>query len=113
MRAIEIFFTIGLLPQMTQAETAQCYMEYENEVYINGDCEFIIGERGSFDLNSGDWRVSISIDENKEARGYWNADGPTPDTPRYFPISHQQHWLGVLSREDACWVSKDTRICAW
>lgn len=99
------------------ADSARCYLEYQQNVYIDGTCTFTNSGSGGFNLSSSDgWEVSFEIVDEGWGTAFWNADGHDNYGDRLVAVARLHANLGYLRREEedgACWSNYEARLCAW
>jgi hypothetical protein len=97
------FLALAALP----AQATTCLINIEGTTYFDGPCRFLpYGGDGSFRIISNDgWSLAeVSLLEPGMAEGWWNEStgSSVATTP-----------LGMLYRDQACWVNGYATICAW
>ena len=100
-------FSESVLPCAVLARPADCYVEVEGLVVIDGGCDFRpLGSDGSFQVATprGDYFVQVLVTRPGLADGWWNEE-------RWDGHAHSP--LGRLARNDACWSNAATTVCAW
>jgi hypothetical protein len=104
----------GLLCIGVQAATAfpgECLLEITGRSYLNGTCNIVLQEGGSFTIGRGDRQhrsrhsAAVVLDPQEGvAYGHWNgrdAKGPMDQE------------LGALTRQGGCWINDHAKVCAW
>ena len=89
------------------ARPADCYVEIDALVVIDGDCDFqSFGGDGSFQVATpdGGYFVYVSVYAPGRAEGHWNET-------RWSGHAHSP--IGTLTRRDACWSNGYATVCAW
>ena len=97
--------------QATTAFPGECLLEVDRGSYLNGSCNIVMQEGGSFTVGRGDrqhrsrYSAAVIIDPQQGvAYGHWNgrdAKGP------------MNQELGVLTRQGGCWINDHATVCAW
>lgn len=87
-----------------EGRPVDCLLKVKGKTYLDGECIYDADKDGSFRLFGNDYFVYLSTFGKNKAEASWNASPKS---------SHAHSPLGELKREDACWVSKTTKICAW
>ena len=95
----------------SQAEMiSRCVIEIDNAVFLDGPCNYLAEEDGSFTIGAGGDGIEASryfayvfIDE-ESVSAYWN--GFPPASRAHTPIEN-------LVRKGACLVGREARICAY
>lgn len=86
-------------------KAARCELVVAGKTHGEGDCRFYPDPGGSFQVHfpSGIF-ADVRVEGAGKAIGYWT--GP-------LPASHAHDDLGRLTRDGACWVNDNVRVCAW
>jgi len=91
------------------AFTGRCVLQVEGKTYLNGPCPIVLDKGGDFSIGVDEKTpskffamVSLS-DRPGVADGFWN--GPDAEGHAHYP-------LGTLTRQGACWVNGNTKVCA-
>lgn len=106
MKIFIAMLAVAVSAGAVHAKTAKCELTVEGQKYIDSQCEFTaIGDGdGSFIITGSNGYFAYANRDGDQMKGSWN--GPDRDS--------KAHWdLGMLSREGACWVNSQARVCAW
>lgn len=93
-------------PAAAAARPAECYVEVDGAVAIDGRCDFdALGDDGSFQVSAvrGDAFAQVNVARAGLADGWWNEGWG----------GHAHAPLGRLARNDACWSNERATVCAW
>lgn len=96
----------ALAPTFGAARPAQCYVEVDGAVVMDGPCDFTaLGRDGSFQVaaSKDEW-FQVTVTAPGLAEGWWSS-------PRW--ATEAQASLGRLARNDACWSNAAATVCAW
>lgn len=92
-----------LMPCLAEARPADCLVQIEGHMQINGTCEFSAEPNGDFSVTLGSRTARVMVDPgSREGRATFEdtASGEPPG-------------VADVQREGACWVQPAVRICAW
>lgn len=98
-----------------KTKKADCYFEKAGQVHIDGTCEFLTDAKyygaGGFRIANYDsgyvrYFAEVSLLEGP-ATGTWNEERGRK------PMEVTNGNLGPLRSDGACWVGRDSRLCAW
>jgi hypothetical protein len=103
-----LFFATWSSPADAQSRVVRCELTIDGRTYIRGRCDFTpLGRDGSFQIMDHEdqpYFAQVNITSRGVADGFWNGDR----------VNERAHYrLGQLTRQQACWVNRRTRVCAW
>ncbi|WP_139204613.1 hypothetical protein [Pacificibacter marinus] len=102
-----MILTTPAIAQSGEDRESDCLLVVEAEEVIRGRCKFSPnGSDGSFVISSynGKYFAYVIIQDAGIADGYWNGE----------PYARHAHDpLGVLLREEGCWVNERASVCAY
>jgi hypothetical protein len=87
------------------ARPAQCLVVINGTPLLDGACDFQPGQKGSFEISSGQAGVKATVTVSSEGAG---SATYTPAGGKGGPLK-----IGDVKRDGACWVSRQDKICAW
>lgn len=105
---------VGAVAQI-KTRKADCYFEKAGQVYIDGTCEFLTDAKyygaGGFRIANYDggyvrYFAEVSLLDGP-ATGTWNEERGRK------PLEVTNGNLGPLRSDGACWIGRDSRLCAW
>lgn len=97
------------MPATAGTKKAQCFLQVDGVVHIDGICDMAPISKGAFDISKGNgWFAFVAPKDDGTADGYWNRDyGKTS----FFDAESWEK--ATLTRKSACWVNGNTKVCAW
>ena len=87
----------------------ECVLQVKGVSYLDGPCDIAMERDGSFQVGTfrkGRLYFAVVFPEGSgRATGSWNGTIPR--------ATHAHTDLGTLTRQDACWINEQARVCAW
>lgn len=98
----------SLTASLADARPAQCLLQVDGRVYIDGDCDFkpLTAGAGDFQITGagGKYFAYFYVEGPNLGSGHWN--GAIGEARAHTP-------LGTLQRDGACWANATVKLCAW
>jgi len=93
-----------LLPALAAARPADCLVQIENRILINGTCTFDAAPNGDFTLTLGSRTARVMVDpDGRLGRAFYED-----------PASGEPPGVSDVRREGTCWGRPAAiRVCAW
>src|SRR5262249_54892945 len=100
-------FLLGAL-SAAHAFKGECVLQVKDVTYLDGPCEISMEAGGNFQVSTLTGRLYFAAffpEGGGTATASWNGTIPG--------ATHAHTDLGNLSRQGACWVNEQAKVCAW
>jgi hypothetical protein len=106
-----LFISIAFLVSAISAAHAfkgECVLQVKGVKYLDGACEISMEAAGNFQVSTRTGRLyfaAVFPEGDGTATASWNGTIPG--------VTHAHTDLGTLTRQSACWVNEQAKVCAW